>query len=174
MTRRHISEHFTAPYAPTPPDWPPHPTGQEVTGFLQHREFASCFVPLLDGHPVFDFFFCSVCYSWKRVSTSSAHIRVHFATATHNQDLFLQKHGLSPEWSDRLARMMVLLILTRGYAFSLIDDPIIQETIPNLMHSKKLKRYTSELAGQVRDSVRRTLKRCEYCSSVPSRCSKIL
>ena len=98
------------------------------------------------------------------MSTSSAHIRVHFATATHNQDLFLQKHGLSPEWSDRLVRMMVLLILTRGYAFSLIDDPIIQETIPNLMHSKKLKRYTSELAGQVRDSVRRTLKRCEYCS----------
>ena len=98
------------------------------------------------------------------MSTSTAHIRVHFATASHNQDLFLQKHGLSPEWSSRLERMMVLLILTRGYPFSLIDDPIIHDAIPNLMHSKKLKKYTSELSSGVRDAVRRTLKRCEYCS----------
>lgn len=98
------------------------------------------------------------------MSTSTAHIRVHFATASRNQDLFLQKHGLSPEWSSRLERMMVMLILTRGYPFSLIYDPIIHDAIPNLMHSKKLKKYTSELSSGVRDAVRRTLKRCEYCS----------
>ena len=33
MTRKPITEHFTTPHTATPPTWPPHPAGQEITVF---------------------------------------------------------------------------------------------------------------------------------------------
>ena len=158
-----ISNYFVSPYTQPPTFWMNYPEPNIIiSGFLQHKEYTDCFVPIINNEPNYKYFYCNKCNAWKAISTSTAHIRIHFHNIGHNEKLFLEKHALSLEWKQKLDRMINLFILTNGLPFRLVDDPLLQ-IIPDLNHRKALKNLSYNLAKGVRSALKSLLERSEFC-----------
>ena len=112
---------------------------------------------------MFKYFYCTICNAWKRISTSTGHIRIHYDTASHSNEKFLEKNQMTSAMACKMSKATTLFLLTNGLPFRLIDDQYFQ-LLPTVGHRKRLKDLSRELARVVLDNIKRILARVTYCS----------
>ena len=165
MARHPIHEYFRPAQQDSPMTWKPFPDNPEaqIMGWLQHENYSACYIPIIDNAPVFKFFYCSTCRAWKRISTSTGHIRIHYDSVSHSDERFLEKNQMTPDMASRMMKATTLFLLTNGLPFRLIDDQYFQ-VLPTLGHRSKLKEVSRKMARSVLNSIKQTLARVSYCS----------
>ena len=165
MARHPIHEYFRPAQQDSPMTWKPFPDNPEaqIMGWLQHENYSACYIPIIDNAPVFKFFYCSTCRAWKRISTSTGHIRIHYDSVSHSDERFLEKNQMTPDMASRMMKATTFFLLTNGLPFRLIDDQYFQ-VLPTLGHRRKLKEVSRKMARSVLNSIKQTLARVSYCS----------
>lgn len=165
-----ISKYFGEPYTEIPIEWGEHPRkvpetniSYQVKGFLQHNTYPECFIGILDFGPDIEFFFCTKCHTWKKVGTTISHIKMHYNTISHNDEIFEKNNGISRKWQKKLTNSIELFILINGYPFRCIEDKNLK-VIPGLCTRKFLQSKSRKIANKVRGVLKNMLIRCDYCS----------
>lgn len=164
-THRPIEDYFGKCYTDPPVAAAAHPVwkGGDITMWLQHCIYEHCFVPILDDGPNYEYFYCTICSGWKKVSTSTSHIRIHYESASHSDQRFLEEHAMPRTLADRLSKSVILFILENGLAFRLIDD-IRLGIVPGLPHRERLKVLSCLIARKIMNIIKSLLANVAYCS----------
>ena len=103
---------------------------------------------IISEAPVFKYFYCSVCTAWKRISTSTGYMRIHYDNVSHAEERFLEKKQMTTQMATRMTKATTLFLLTNGLPSNLIDDQYFQ-VLHTLGHRKKAERLI--------------LTACSYC-----------
>ena len=130
---------------------------------MQHCIFEHCFVPIFENEPDFRMFYCTICGGWKKVSTSVAHIRVHFRSLSHDEDRYREEHEFSRRVGERLQKGVILFLLQNGLPFELVEDDQLQ-VVPNLPCRQRLKCIATLTARKILAILRSILQEVEYCT----------
>ena len=165
MARHGIQDYFKLTQDNAPLTWKPFPDNPEarITAWMQHQMYQDCYIPVIDDVPSFKYFYCTVCRAWKRISTSTGHIRIHYDNISHSEERFLEKNQMTTQMSTRMTKATTLFILTNGLPFKLVDDYYFQ-MLPTLGHHRKLKELSRKLARNVLNTIKQSLDRASFCS----------
>lgn len=164
--RKKIQEHFGECYNSPPLATRVHPTRGEVQidRWLEHQEFDSCYVPVIMGEADYSHFYCSKCNSWKKISTSIGHIRVHYENERHSDDIFASRHMMSRGAADKLRRAIILFILENGLPFSFMSERHLTQCFRFLPGEREMRQLCLSLAKQIARIVKSELLRAEFVS----------
>ena len=165
--RKHICDYFEDCYSDAPLSTPPFPerTEDKIVGWLQHRVWERCFVAVFEDGPDWRYyFFCAICSRCRKISTSSAHIRVHFQSESHDERHFLERHKIPrARVAERMCQNLILFLLENGFPFRLIDDSRLSD-LPLLPARKQLRSISGLLAQKIWGLLKSILATVEYCT----------
>ena len=126
------------------------------------------------GEADYSHFYCSKCNSWKKISTSIGHIKVHYDNERHNEDIFASRHMISRGVADKLRRAIILFILENGLPFSFVCERHLTECFRFLPGKREMRRICISLSRRIAGIVKSELQRAEFISITMDEWSDIL
>lgn len=136
--------------------WPENLNKKEVTYFKILKKTYMIFVPVanVNGIDIIskEFFYCSICKQWKKISGSVKNIKRH--AAIHSPEFFQilknsKKDSISIEQEQNIIKNIVGFILFETESFISIESSLLKKITPNMPNNEKLLIVLNKLSKAV-------------------------